>query len=530
MNKLSQITVPVFLIAIACARLYPTYTTFTGTTDEPIHIAAGLEWLDKGLYTYDRQHPPLARIAVALGPYLDGIVSDVPKTDRRYPLDFLFLNGGYFRNLTLARMGNLPFLILMCIVVYLWGSLWFNRSTALWALLLFTCLPPILGHSAVATVDAACAATVAAALYTFLRWLERPELRQAVLLGAAVGLALLSKFSSFVFLPVCVTAAIVLLAIANRNVLLGAVGVVGIRKLAISTVIAFFLVWGAYRFSVTAWSPSDGQRQMVDSFALPVPLLEVKEGIDVVADHNASGHPSYLLGEFRTTGWWYFFPVVVAVKTPLPFLILTAIGVVAALRSHMNSSWQKRLTVIFPVAILLACMTSRINLGVRHILSIYPMMAILAGFGITWLTRKLQRRTLIVAACLLPAWVIVDSVVAHPDYLAYFNQIGSRHPEAILCESDLDWGQDLHRLSARLRALEVKEVAIRYFGTFPLDRANLPVYRDVPSEGPISGYVAISLHYLVLQNARDGSFNWLKQFEPIEVIGKSIYLFHIVPS
>src|SRR5688572_28108509 len=129
MSRLSQITVPVFLIAIACARLYPTYTTFTGTTDEPIHIAAGLEWLDKGLYTYDRQHPPLARIAVALGPYLDGIVSDVPKTDRRYPLDFLFLNGGYFRNLTLARMGNLPFLILMCIVVYLWGSLWFNRST-----------------------------------------------------------------------------------------------------------------------------------------------------------------------------------------------------------------------------------------------------------------------------------------------------------------------------------------------------------------------------------------------------------------
>src|SRR5262249_20720316 len=118
-------------------------------------------------------------------------------------------------------------------------------------------------------------------------------------------------------------------------------------------------------------------------------------------------------------------------------------------------------------------------------------------------------------------------IAVHPDYLAYFNQIAGRNPEAILCESDLDWGQDLDRLSARLRALEVKEIAIKYFGTFPLDHADLPLRSYLQTYTTISGYIAISLHDLVLQNAHDGSFGWLKQYEPIEKIGSSIYLYHV---
>src|SRR3954471_20454949 len=112
------VAVPLLLIAIACARLYPAYTTFTGTIDEPSHIACGLQWLNKGAYTYDRQHPPLARIAVALGPYLAGITSNLPKADRFYPEDIFFAGESYFRNLKLARLGNLPFLVLISVVVY----------------------------------------------------------------------------------------------------------------------------------------------------------------------------------------------------------------------------------------------------------------------------------------------------------------------------------------------------------------------------------------------------------------------------
>jgi hypothetical protein len=55
------------VVSIVCA-----YPIFSHTYDEPAHIAAGLELLGRGTYSYEQQHPPLARIAVAIGPYLTG--------------------------------------------------------------------------------------------------------------------------------------------------------------------------------------------------------------------------------------------------------------------------------------------------------------------------------------------------------------------------------------------------------------------------------------------------------------------------
>jgi hypothetical protein len=117
--------------------------------------------------------------------------------------------------------------------------------------------------------------------------------------------------------------------------------------------------------------------------------------------------------------------------------------------------------------------------------------------------------------------------MAHPDYLAYFNGFASRHPEKVLCESDLDWGQDLYRLRDALRAHGVNQVAIRYFGTAPLDRAGLPPHRELSPSTPSSGWAAISLHALVMENAENGSFEWLKQYQPVERVGKSIYLYRL---
>src|SRR5438105_13698618 len=60
------------IIALATVPIIGTYPEFSHTADEPAHIAAGMELLDRGTFTYEQQHPPLARLAVALGPYLLG--------------------------------------------------------------------------------------------------------------------------------------------------------------------------------------------------------------------------------------------------------------------------------------------------------------------------------------------------------------------------------------------------------------------------------------------------------------------------
>jgi hypothetical protein len=257
----------------------------------------------------------------------------------------------------------------------------------------------------------------------------------------------------------------------------------------------------------------------------PLPFVGLASGLRTVYIHNKYGHPSYLLGEFGTKGWWYFFPVVLAVKTPLGLLGLALAGLCLTLVRYRSVPWQQGATAIFPILILLVCMSSSINLRVRHLLVIYPLFSLLAAHFVSESLRA-RRRAISAIAIGFAVLAVVESAAAHPDYLAYFNPI-VRHPERVLAESDLDWGQDLHRLAARLQSLGVQDVAIRYFGTAPLDRVGLPPYRFLSPTVPTTGFVAISVHDLVMSNAQDGSFEWLKSYTPIELVGKSIYLFHI---
>jgi hypothetical protein len=63
------LAIAVALVLFASIRIIATYKVFSHTYDEPAHIACGMEWLDKGVYQWEPQHPPLARVATALDPY-----------------------------------------------------------------------------------------------------------------------------------------------------------------------------------------------------------------------------------------------------------------------------------------------------------------------------------------------------------------------------------------------------------------------------------------------------------------------------
>ena len=530
------------LVAIATARLIPTYRTFTQTYDEPFHIACGMEWLDKGTYNYEAQHPPLARVAVGLGPYLKGLRSHslIDATEEGNAI--LSSDGRYWQNLTLARLGTLPFLWLGCAVIWLWARRWFTRAAGVWALLLFLSLPPILAHAGLATLDMACAATVVAALYELMRWLEDPSWIRSLWLAAALSLALLSKFSSIPFLAVsCVTALLYFVLVRGKGISVQLRLRIG-RGLVIACV-TLVLLWAGYRFSLDPVTGKAEVQQSVDKLLgkapflakaadkvleLPVPLKRFVLGIRHVYIHNQEGHNTYLLGESGMKGWWYFFPVVLAVKTPIGFLLLAIAGLLAALLRWRVLPWQMALTALFPIAIFLFCMTSRINLGVRHILSIYPLLALLAGHAICV---AFEKRRLVTAALavLLAGSVVMESWLAHPDYLAYFNQFAGRQPDRILLGSDLDWGQDLHRLSVRLGTLGVKQVAIGYYGTADLAQADLPEYRILSPLEKTMGYVAASVT-LIREHQASRDYGWLKDYQPQEIVGKSIYLYHIPPA
>jgi hypothetical protein len=308
------------------------------------------------------------------------------------------------------------------------------------------------------------------------------------------------------------------------------------------TGIVLLLLWAGYHFNIQRIvSPTEKQdfvrvlNQRVGQPAViamasrladvPVPGGGLLRGFLELANHNAKGHPSYLLGRYSTAGFWDFFPVVLSVKTPIGFLLLALCGMAMVLYHFREAPWQHRVTALFPIAIFLVCMSSRINIGVRHILPIYVPMAVLAGHAATWLWAQWKTRWVAIALAL---WVVAASAMIHPDYLAYFNEIAGSHPEKIIVDSDLDWGQDLDRLSARMRELHIDHLGLRYFGNAPVSSAELPPYTILKPNEVTEGYVAISLRTRETDHAHDPTaWSWLYFRKPIERIGKSIDLYYI---
>jgi len=522
--KRSVIALYVLLIVVPLARVVATYHVFSETNDEPFHIHAGIEWLQHGTYDSDPEHPPLARIAFALA----------------------------------GRAGNLIFFLIALVVVAVW-------SRSLLALALFGALPPVLAHAGLATTDCAAMAMTLLALYIFNRWVEHPVWSLAIALGIAIGLGLLAKFSFLVFFPVAA-----LMFVRKRP---------RVMQLIPAALIAALIVWAGYRFTFGTIADASA-RSRIDSSVMtmaaqyakapgyewvtpkiildcrdyardaalrgfsgidfvdfakaagysspsagrtgrdtmqgappiprtsafdnvPLPAPQFFAGIGMVRRHSGSGHVAFLLGRTSTTGWWYYFPVVFFFKTPLAFVILSIIGVVMLF---------PRGVALAPIAMLIVAMTSGINIGVRHILPMYPFLAMCAAYAASRLWRWMSVALL--------AWYFIATSIAHPDYLAYFNEAAGRHPEHIALDSNLDWGQDVLRLAQFVQREHIPHIYVSAFGDWR--SYNMPA-EPLPPNRRVTGWIAVSENQFVFENG----FAWLERERPVRRIGKSIRLYYI---
>lgn len=506
------------LVLLATGRIVSTYNVFHHTSDEPAHIACGMEWLDRGIYQYEHQHPPLTRVLAALGPYLDGSRLTGQKEMTLEGISMLFGSRQYDRKLALARAGNLLPFWLVCFAVYLWGVKLWGRLGAVMSVLLFTMLPTVLAHAGLATTDMGLTAFFAAAGYTLLRLLEEPTPRFALLFGLTLGLMVLSKFSALAFFPSAVLLAAAWWLWQERRLPHGTAP--RLAWLGCSALVALAVIWAGYRFSFgpTTW------------FAFRVPFPELFNGIDQVQEHNRAGHLSYLLGELRMDGWWVFFPLLLGVKIPLAVLALAGLGARVVRGKY---AW-----LIFSAiaGILAVAIPANINIGLRHILPLFPFLALLAAGGALWLLEKpatAVRNHWVFAGLLL--WTSVSSLAAHPDYLAYFNALAGSNPERIVVDSDLDWGQDLKRLGLRLKELGAPSVA--FTPTIYTSFATLGFPPVVPNQpdAPEPGWNAVQLsewklYRFGLQRQQPKFQVWAERARPVERVGESILLYYIPPT
>ncbi len=500
------------LTLLTVIRVASTHLVFSQTIDEPDHLASGHEWLTQKRMHVNVEHPPLAQALIAL-PFVRTPTTHPDDAFERGN-DLLARDGRYIHNLAAARRPTLLFLVIAMVALALLARRYFGETVAVIALTAFALLPPVLAHAGLATADLAGTAGFAVALYALVAWCDAPTWRRTLLLGVAIGFGTACKYS---FIPFFGAALVIVLIVRRRFAPL---------KLLAAFAIAFLFVWAVFLFDVGTMRESNpraaayaeralGSARIVD-VPLPAPLFFL--GVLRVKAHNADGHHAYLFGKVSTDGWWYYFPVAFAVKTPIPYLLLVAAGAWLLIRRRLAPE-----LLLIPLAILLISMSSRINIGVRHLLPMYVPLSIVAGYALVAFWRRVR-----IAAAFCAAWLLIGSALAHPDYLPWMNAFAGRHPERVLLDSNFDWGQDFWRFARLARKRGIDNIGYRVWTNVRGSSVGITSGSILDPHQPSRGWMVVSEHSLHFDRAADPTaYRWLTEGRTFERVGKTLRLYRV---
>lgn len=387
--------------------------------------------------------------------------------------------------------------------IFLWSRRLYGVSGGLTALALFAFDPNLLAHARLATPDFTFTVMSFGAFYFASSALGSASLRGGhVWVGVFTGAMLLSKHAGLVLLPA--------LLLAYRFGGDSEPAAVRDRVRALGTVAAAALLVFVIGYQL--------QPQQY--------LL----GIVSQLSHASSGHQSYLLGALSESGWPHYYLVALAVKTPLPLLLLLAWSVAGgALRRAAR--WDLVCLVLPPVLLLgFFSLVSGPNIGLRYLLPVYPFLIVIASGAASWAWRAPLTRVLLLGLLL---WQGVGTLRAHPDYLPFFNELvgGPSGGHLVLADSNLDWGQDLKQLRDYVDEHELGTIRLAYFGSVePVDFGveHAPITATILKRalaGEWHGTLAVSANYLVGLYADGDPFEPLRARQADAVIGHSIYVY-----
>jgi hypothetical protein len=553
----------VALLLLMAANLVASISRKSITNDEIVHIPAGYYHLVAGEFQLNNEHPPLVKMWAALPLlFIQPEEPPAPKTEDENFMErtwgfherFWQANRARFQTVTFwPRVMMIPITLALGALIFIFARKLFGETAALISVALYVLEPTVLAHGRVVHTDLPAAFVYLLFFFTLHYYSEAPGLKRALLLGLACGVALLTKFSMLIILPVL---AIYLLA---RLFLNWRDSKQRLQFLVHGGLVAFvilLLVNAAYYFQHPALEASDVRWVQMKSPAL---LGLITNSIRVLSGiiptyylfgvynielHNHYGHATSLLGHYNDLGWWYYFPVAFALKTTLPFLLLAIAALVWTIWKLAGKRDMRFLWIVVPVGVYLAIsLTSHINIGIRHFLPVYPFLFIAGGALLAQLLH-LRKRFGIAVLVVLLGWMTFEAVRTFPDYTPYMNQLASRHPRwYYLSDSNVEWGDDVGALAAYLKARGETKVGaalaagwstLRLYDVEYLDLTSLP-----PGSTPETRYVAIGASELngstvfmsqingvpISQEQRVNFFASYRNRKPEAVFGGSIYLY-----
>ena len=553
-------TIAVIAAAIMLLRVGHTMFMFNNTVDEPFHIASAVTMYDVGKETDGFEQPPLTRIVAGLPLYLRGVrlppteltttVVSMRETYLRGTQILFHSNLSYWQVLITARLSMLIFPLVALLYLYLLAAWIGNEFIAAMSVVFFSLDPGFIGHSAWVHNDVAACAGYLVATYHGLRWVVLGGIGRAVMMGIAVGAAIAAKFSCIFVLPAIVLLMIVQPLLAHKSELPKTLRAYFRRwppvgQMVASAVVAFVTLWGTYFFNVDRMSNQTMFTDARSAFLhLPsrirnaeVPMPSFELGMMKLVSHN-KGNRGYLNGRLSDNGWWYYFPETLALKQPIALLAgLLAAGLLLFLPAYRGDWWRITAILLPPAVLLAAAMTSRIDIGIRHLLPVLPFLYL---FVCIQLTRAGVKGLAFLAV--LIATAMIESAWIAPDYLEFYNLIagGPAQGAKYLLDSNIDFGQDVARLAewlhsdqARGRSYSLRlylfpdKSLLRTLGLDPAAQFNHPDHAGLLaiSKNVRYGLGAGQSEDWVIRPLDD--YSWLSQYPIVKHIGYSIDVYDL---
>lgn len=564
--------------------------------DEVPHIGAGYSYLEKGDMRLNPEHPPLAKDLAAI-PLLflnlnqSAFNTAFWQTDINGQWDFgryLIFESGNNADLIrhLARLPILLFFVLSAVLIFKWARKLYGDLGAIIALILFSFSSTVIAHSRFVTTDMAALFGILLATYFFINYLKNHTTKNLIIAGLVFGVALLCKFSTVLLVPFFMLLALIYRPSSSQGV---PKSHPTLRQFALTLLIfvigTVVILWPVYYFHTHNYPPERQQhdteyiltsvyRQISAPLALVVkasgepllrPLAQYSLGLLRVLHQNVEPHNVFFLGDVLFRGSHLYFPIVYFLKEPLAWwgLVLIALLMLGwQLKKPSKESFSRGLNflknhfeefamILWLVIYWATSINSSLNIGVRHLLPIYPFAILLVSGQIAKIVKKAKEnfnfrsKALIFTVFFLLSWYVVENIKVFPLYLTYFNQVagGPSGGYRYVTDSNLDWGQDLIRFSDWVKKNNIPKVEFDYFGWAD------PAYylgsrfewlwatkylnaEDFKLKNKSDGWLAVSVTFLQtspgpVEQPEYPNYLWLHSYQPVTIIGHSIFVYHI---
>ena len=614
-NRLTNIIAAVLLAVVLLVAVF-SIKDDSFTFDETAHIAAGYSYLTQKDMRLNPEHPPLVKDLAAI-PLLFLNLSfpkdhsswtqeDPPQwwTQFDFASQFLYKSGNNPNQILFwSRIPVILLLLFLGWFLFYWTKKLFGNKTALLALFFFSFSPTFLAHGRLITTDVGAASGVVLATCFWLKFLKSPIKKNIVAAGLTFGLAMLLKFSLVLLIPFFAIITLIYVWLHKTGTLKQILKYAGLGLLA-GVIGMVFVVWPVYQFHISNYPAGQQFRDaqfVLSSTSVPEPLINLNLwmaqnpvlrpfsqyflGLLMATNRSATGNTTYFLGEISAAGWKNYFPIVYSIKEPLAFHILTLIALLYAawlirlrqgfgeqikkLKNWLKSHFPEFALLVFIGIYWLTSLTSSLNIGVRHLLPVFPFTFILVSLGtVKWIEgiKKLPLKKMTTSfVSVLLGWYIISSLSCFPYFLAYSNELtgGPDKTYIYTVDSNLDWGQDLKRLKNWINEYNrcaftkcpeecignsvpieygqpIDKIYVDYFGggdaKYYLKEKYAPWWgQRNEKEFPKGNYLAISATFL--QGGRGepapgfnqpyGYYRWLDKYQPITKIGYSIFVYYI---